>query len=167
MSEQEFGNGNVGASQPVSPAGSYQPVPQYSAPDPGYSAPPPPPYGQPGGGYDPYGAPPAAGGGLSDNAAGAIAYITIIPAIIFLVMAPYNQKPFVKFHAFQSLGFAVVGFVLSFINIIPILGQIVFLIGLVALFVMWVICVLKASQGGAFKLPVIGKFAAEQSGYSI
>ena len=105
--------------------------------------------------------------GLSDNAAGALAYVTFIPAVIFLVVAPYNQKPFVKFHAFQSLGLAVTGFVLGFINIIPILGQIIFLIGLLALFVLWVLCVLKASQGNAFKLPVIGNFAAEQSGYQI
>ena len=41
--------------------------------------------------------------GLSDNAAGAIAYITIIPAIIFLVMPPYNQSPTVRFHAWQSI----------------------------------------------------------------
>jgi uncharacterized membrane protein len=109
----------------------------------------------------------AADEGLSDNAAGALAYVTFIPAVIFLVVAPYNQKPFVKFHAFQSLGLAVTGFVLGFINIIPILGQIIFLIGLLALFVLWVLCVLKASQGNAFKLPVIGNFASEQSGYQI
>jgi uncharacterized membrane protein len=104
--------------------------------------------------------------GLSDNAAGAIAYITIIPAIIFLVMAPYNTKPFVKFHAFQCLGLAATGFCLGIIGIIPILGWIVLLLGMLTLFVCWILCVVKASQGGAFKLPIIGKFAAEQSGYN-
>ena len=104
--------------------------------------------------------------GLSDSAAGAIAYITIIPAILFLVMDPYKDKPFVKFHAFQCLGLAVAWFCLSIIFIIPILGWIVGALGLLTLFVTWIICVLKASQGGAFKLPVIGKFAAEQSGYN-
>jgi uncharacterized membrane protein len=131
--------------------------PSWGTPNPSY---PPPPAQYP---------PPAqaSGEGLSDNAAGALAYVTIIPAIIFLVMAPYNQKPFVKFHAFQCLGLAVTSFVLGFINIIPILGQIIFLIGLLALFVLWVLCILKASQGNAFKLPVIGNFAAQQSGYQI
>jgi len=28
--------------------------------------------------------------GLSDNAAGGLAYITVIPAIIFLILEPYN-----------------------------------------------------------------------------
>jgi len=131
--------------------------PSWGTPNPSY---PPPPSQYP---------PPAqaSGEGLSDNAAGALAYVTIIPAIIFLVVAPYNQKPFIKFHAFQCLGLAVIGFVLGFINIIPILGQIIFLVGMLALLVLWVICILKASQGSAFKLPVIGNFAAQQSGYQI
>src|SRR5438067_13478603 len=50
--------------------------------------------------------------GLADNLAGALAYITIIPAIIFLVAAPYNQNKFVKFHALQSLGLHLGVFVL-------------------------------------------------------
>ncbi len=39
----------------------------------------------------------SAGAGLTDNVAGLIAYITIIPAIIFLVIAPYNKSRFVRF----------------------------------------------------------------------
>src|SRR6201996_6706113 len=42
--------------------------------------------------------------GLSDNSAPAIAYVTIIPAIIFLVMEPYNHKPFVRFQSMQCIG---------------------------------------------------------------
>jgi uncharacterized membrane protein len=105
--------------------------------------------------------------GISDNLAGALAYVTIIPAILFLLIAPYNQKPFVKFHAIQCLGLAVTGFLLGIIAIIPILGQIVFILGWLAMVVLWILCVVKAFGGGAFKLPVIGKFASEQSGYTI
>lgn len=43
----------------------------------------------------------AATGGLTDNVAGMLAYVTIIPAIIFLIMEPYNRSRFVRFHAFQ------------------------------------------------------------------
>ena len=45
-------------------------------------------------------------GGLTDNMAGMLAYITIIPAIIFLVMEPYNKNRFIRFHAWQCLLFA-------------------------------------------------------------
>ena len=153
----------------------FQPVPsQGTYPAPGsYTQPPYPPQGYPTpNGYPqpPYAQPGAivpADQGLSDSAAGALAYITIIPAIVFLVLAPYNTRPFVKFHAFQCLGLAALGFCLSVIAIIPILGQIVFLVGWVAMLVVWVISLVKASQGSYFKLPVISDFAAQQSGYPI
>src|SRR5437660_9697159 len=50
---------------------------------------------------------PAATTGMADNVAGMLAYVTIIPAIIFLVMEPYNKNRFVRFHAFQCLFFCV------------------------------------------------------------
>ncbi len=105
--------------------------------------------------------------GLSDTAAGALAYVTIIPAIIFLVMAPYNTKPFVKFHAFQCLGLAAVMFCLAPVNIIPILGQIVYAICALCMLVVWILCIVKASQGSRLKLPLISDFAAKQSGYQL
>src|SRR5579875_101746 len=127
---------------------------------------PPPPNGEAYGQYPPpaYAAP-AADQGLSDTAAGALAYITIIPAIIFLVMEPYNRRPFVKFHAFQCLGLAVVWFCLGIIRIVPIIGLLIMLVGSLALLVCWVMSIIKASQGSYFKLPVISEFAAKQSGY--
>jgi len=141
--------------KPVEPAVPEQPWTTTST---GYTqAPPPPP------GY----APVPAGSGLSDSAAGAIAYITIIPAIIFLLIDPYKSKPFVKFHCIQELGLTLVGFLLHFLLIVPLLGLIIWVVGWVALVVVWLLCVLKASQGGAFKLPLIGNFAAEQSGWRI
>src|SRR5579863_2588107 len=51
--------------------------------------------------------PAAAVGGLSDNVAGMLAYFTIVPAIIFLVLEPYNRSRFIRFHAFQCIFFAV------------------------------------------------------------
>ena len=106
---------------------------------------------------------PAASGGLADNVAGALAYVTIIPAIIFLVMEPYNRNKFIRFHAFQCLCIAGVGFVLGVFNIIPILGQIVFLLGNLGLVIAWIICIVKAYGNEKFKLPVIGDFAEKQA----
>ena len=97
--------------------------------------------------------------GLSDSAAGAIAYITIIPAIIFLVLEPYNRRPFVRFHAFQSISLGVVWFATSLLTVIPVLGWIVEMIVFVALFFAWIICIIKASQGIRYKLPVLGDMA--------
>jgi uncharacterized membrane protein len=112
-----------------------------------------------------------AGAGLTDNVAGALAYVTIIPAIVFLVLEPFNRKRFVRFHSFQCLFFAVAWTVLwiclSFVAHIPFLGWATVLIWpLVSLggFVIWLILVLKAYQGQMFKLPVIGDMAEQQAG---
>ncbi len=96
--------------------------------------------------------------GLSDNAAGALAYITIIPAILFLVLEPYNKRPFVRFHAFQCIGLALCAFACNLIMIIPILGWIAGLLGDLALFVCWIMCIVKASKGERWKVPLIGNY---------
>jgi uncharacterized membrane protein len=112
-----------------------------------------------------------AAAGLTDNVAGALAYMTIIPAIVFLVLEPFNRKRFIRFHAFQCLFFAIAWTVLwiglSFVAHIPFLGWATViiwpLIGLVG-FVIWLVLVLKAYQGQMFKLPVIGDMAEQQAG---
>lgn len=136
----------------VPPEPTYQAVPPYSPPPGGYA-------------QTPYAATPV-DQGLTDTAAGALAYVTIIPAIIFLIMAPYNTRPFVKFHSFQCLGLAIVWFCIGIIGVIPILGWLVLAIGSVAMLVIWIMSIVKASQGSYLKLPFISEFAAKQSGYT-
>jgi uncharacterized membrane protein len=112
----------------------------------------------------------ASTGGMTDNVAGMLAYVTIIPAIIFLVVEPYNKNKFIRFHSFQNLFFAlawtVLWIALSIVAHIPILGWLTILIwplvGLGAL-VIWVILLLKANQGQMWKLPVIGDMAEKQA----
>jgi uncharacterized membrane protein len=110
-------------------------------------------------------------GGLTDNVAGMLAYVTIIPAIIFLVIEPYNRSRFVRFHAFQCIFFHIawsaLWIVLSIIAHIPLLGWLTILIwpliGLAG-FVIWLVLLLKANQGQMWKLPYIGDLAEKQAG---
>jgi uncharacterized membrane protein len=109
-------------------------------------------------------------GGLTDNVAGMLAYITIIPAIVFLVMEPYNRNRFIRFHAFQCIFFwvalVVLGTGLTVLGMVPVLGLLIiplhFLLWLAGV-ALWVILLLKASQGAMFKLPVIGDLAEKQA----
>jgi uncharacterized membrane protein len=100
----------------------------------------------------------AAESGLSDNVAGALAYITILPAILFLILADYNKRPFVRFHAFQCIGMAVCAFAFGVIAIIPILGWIIAIVGDLTLLVCWIMCIIKAYGGEKWKVPIIGNF---------
>ncbi|MBZ5722212.1 MAG: DUF4870 domain-containing protein [Acidobacteriia bacterium] len=109
-------------------------------------------------------------GGMADNVAGMLAYITIVPAIIFLVMEPYNKSKFIRFHAFQCIFLCVawiaLWIALSMVGMIPVLGWMTLLIwpliGLGGL-VIWIILLLKANKGEMFKLPVIGDLAEKQA----
>ena len=154
------------------PAQAYQPT---------YQAPPPPassaqmpsqmPYQS---GYNPpaqqqsYGNP-AAGLGLTPNIIGALCYlISPITAIIFLVIDPYNKDRFVRFHAWQSIFFAVTWVALKIA--LGILYFILpgFLVGLLSgvaglgFFIGWIWLMVQAYQNKREKLPVIGELAEQQ-----
>ncbi|WP_198152151.1 DUF4870 domain-containing protein [Granulicella tundricola] len=138
------------------------------APPVGYAA--PPAYGA----APPYTGPTAASSGLSDNVASALAYVTIIPAIIFLVLEPYNKVPLIKFHSWQSIGLCVASIVIQIaltilqiaLHFIPLIGLLFvpvhLLVGL-GIFLLWIFVIIKASRGEWYKLPVIGDFAEKQA----
>jgi uncharacterized membrane protein len=108
--------------------------------------------------------------GLSDNLAGMLAYVTIIPAIVFLVTAPYNKNRFIRFHSFQCLFFClaliVISIAFSILTVVPFMALITIplqmIIGLGSLIV-WIVLLLKANQGQMFKLPFIGDLAEKQA----
>jgi uncharacterized membrane protein len=114
-------------------------------------------------------------GALPETLAGALAYFTIVPAILFLSGEPYNQNRYVRFHSFQCLGVSlvalivgallrVVGFVVFFIPMFgPLLVWLVSGVVILAFFVIWAVLVVKALQGELFKLPVVGDFAERQA----
>ena len=114
--------------------------------------------------------------GMEDNVAGALCYlIGFITGIVFLVVEPYNRRPFVRFHAFQSIlfsagwiavsiafsiGFAIVGAVLHLWFIFLPLRMMIGLIG----FLLWLFCMYKAYNRELYQLPFVGPIAAKQAG---
>jgi uncharacterized membrane protein len=173
-------------SDPTNPSGDWQQVPS-TPPDPSNVPPasaagyPPPPQGgyQPPPNYPPQGPPGYApqAAGLSSTSAAAISYLTFIPAVIFLVMDPYKRDPFVRFHAIQCIALTVVWFVVAMVmsmlagmmlfanggfGTLSLFGLLYWCVRLVV-FIVWLICIVSASQGKWFKLPVIGDIAMKMS----
>lgn len=108
----------------------------------------------------------------NDNVMAALSYL-LIPAIIFLVVEPYNKNRFIRFHSFQSIFFAVASIafniawgilatILSFVGVGFVLWMLSPLISLLLLAV-WIILLIKAFQGQEYKLPWIGEMAAKQA----
>jgi uncharacterized membrane protein len=108
--------------------------------------------------------------GLSDNAAGGLAYVTFIPALIFLLVEPFNKNPYVRFHSWQSI-FLIIAWIAADVVLI-ILGHIPF-IGLINLIlwplvalgflILWIIALINAFNGKRFKLPILGDLAEKQA----
>ncbi len=113
---------------------------------------------------------------LQENIAGMLAYFTIVPAIVFLLLEPYNRNRFVRFHSFQCL-FVFVALIVvdvclmvisSIFHLVPVLGW--FLAALMwplyslAVLALWLLLVIKAYQHEIFKLPIIGDLAEKQAG---
>jgi len=103
-----------------------------------------------------------ASSGLSPNTAAAISYFFMIPAIIFLLIAPYDKNPFVRFHSVQSILFGLVAFgaqtLLLYTHFIP-KGFLISGILTVLFLIFWLIAVVKAMKGEWFKLPILGSIA--------
>jgi uncharacterized membrane protein len=106
--------------------------------------------------------------GITDNGAGGIAYVSPLPAIILLMIDPYKTKPYIRFHALQSIFLFIAWLIFSVaISFVMIFGMVFGLLraGVVApLFWMaWIIacvlCAVAALNGKYFKLPVIGPIA--------
>lgn len=121
---------------------------------------------------------PAASTGMSNNVAGLLCYVFgWITGLIFLLIDPYKNDKFVRFHAFQSIFFnvgligvyialaifgAILGFVTKGLSIV-LMGPLFMLLWL-AVLVTWIVLMVKAYGNQTFKLPIIGDLAAKQAG---
>jgi len=117
---------------------------------------------------------------MTSNTSALLTYIPFVGwiiAIVFLVVEPYKNDRFVRFHAFQSIFFAIFCFVLSWamtafavtawwgsgFSMIWMFTGIFWLIRL-AILGAWLFLMYKAYNNERFELPVIGPLAAKQAG---
>ena len=115
---------------------------------------------------------------MDTNLVGALTYLAgFVTGIVFLVLDPYRSNSFVRFHAFQSIffnvawvAFWIVWMILSAIltpltaGIFSLIALPLMLIFAVAGFGIWIFLMVQAYQQKLFKLPIVGKFAAEHAG---
>lgn len=119
-----------------------------------------------------------ASAGMTNNVAACLCYLVgWVTGLIFLVIEPYKNDRFVRFHAFQSIFLSIAVFALwiGVLILSTILGFITrglgfFLMGPLMM-IIWlgvlvavVICMIKAYGNQQFKLPIIGDMAAKQAG---
>src|SRR5258708_31188995 len=100
-----------------------------------------------------------------------LAYVAVVPAILFLASPALNRSRFVRFHSWQSILFAtataitalVIRLFFGVFSILPAIGLLLaWLCVAVACFgapVLWLLLTGRASQGQNFQPPLIGGIA--------
>jgi uncharacterized membrane protein len=109
--------------------------------------------------------------GLSDNAAAGIAYITLIPAIVFLILDPFKKSTYVRFHAWQSIFlfvawavvFILAGVVQNFVPAVLFLTLTLWQLIDLAFFLILIIVFVNAFNGKRILLPIVGGLAEKQA----
>ena len=168
--EPVYGPAYTGAAVPDAGSGTLPAATTFSAATPEAGPVPPladgpsPPYTAP---YPPYPSDTPPTYGLDPKMASGLAYVTLVPAVFFLLIEPYKSNRRVRFHSWQSVFFflavAAVRAVESVLNaLLPIaiafaISSVLSLILLTA----WLVAVVQAFSGKAYRLPWIGQAAAK------
>jgi uncharacterized membrane protein len=121
--------------------------------------------------------PGAASSGLSSNVAGTLAYVLgLITGIIFLVLEPYKNDRFVRFHAMQSIFFSVAcivfaiawsiltGLLLSISGFLAFVTLPIHFLFSLGIFILWLFVMYQAYNNREYRIPLIGAIAAKQLG---
>jgi uncharacterized membrane protein len=85
-----------------------------------------------------------------------ISYLTVVGLVIAFVMNNEKKEPFARFHIRQSLGIVLTSLALGIVNIIPILGWIISIVGFFVLLYMWIVGLLNAINGKEKVVPILG-----------
>lgn len=117
---------------------------------------------------------PVAGSGLQENVAGLLCYVLgWLTGLIFLLI---DKRPFVRFHAAQSIVVFGILFVIRLVITFGFLGTGMYsfgLWGIISLLVSlvtlaaWIILMIQAYQGKMFEVPVAANLAKSIAGSSV
>ncbi|AIG97611.1 MULTISPECIES: DUF4870 domain-containing protein [Archaeoglobus] len=97
---------------------------------------------------------------INENIRAAMCYtLGFVTGVLFLL---FDRSPFVRFHAVQStLTFSTITALVILLPVLPggaLLSRVVMAFSII----LWAFCIVKASRGEAFKLPIFGDIAEEQ-----
>ncbi|MBI2550806.1 hypothetical protein HYV73_00470 [Candidatus Uhrbacteria bacterium] len=88
----------------------------------------------------------------------AISYLGILCVVVHLIE---KNDAFVRFHARQGIVLLVLWVALWVGMLVPVLGQIVWLVGSICVGILMLVGFIKALTGEWYTLPVVGKYAEE------
>ena len=93
-----------------------------------------------------------------DKLIAAIGYLGILCLIPLLAK---KDSAYAQHHGKQGLVLLIAWVILMFVNIIPILGQILWMLGAIGLIALLIMGVINALNGNMWEMPVLGKYAKQ------
>ncbi|KKR08565.1 MAG: hypothetical protein UT32_C0001G0085 [Parcubacteria group bacterium GW2011_GWC2_39_14] len=88
-----------------------------------------------------------------------LAAMSYLGFLCFVPLFLKKSSPFVQFHAKQGLVLFIAEVIISFINIIPFLGQLVWFLAIVVFCIVSIKGMIKAWDGVYWKIPVLSDYA--------
>ncbi len=86
-----------------------------------------------------------------------LCYLGIL--IVVPLLTDAKNDAFVKFHIKQGLVLIIASIAVSIINVIPVIGQIISIVGGLVVFILWIMGIINAVGGQEKPLPIIGQYA--------
>jgi len=101
-------------------------------------------------------APKPMSGAQEERLFAAVGYLGILCLVPLLLK---KNSAFCQFHGKQGLVLLIAWVALSFANIVPILGQLAWMIGSLIILILVIMGIVNALNGKMWEMPVLGKYA--------
>jgi uncharacterized membrane protein len=95
-----------------------------------------------------------------------ISHLFVIGWIIAVILNTSNKEEYASYYIKQNLGIIILGIALRILNVIPLFGPVLWVIGGILLFVFWLMSFIWSIQGEMKPIPLLGdKFQAWFKGF--
>jgi len=85
-----------------------------------------------------------------------ISHLFVIGWIVAVIINMNNKEEYASYYIKQNLGIIIMGIALRILNVIPIFGPVLMVIGGLLVFVFWLLSLLWSVQGEMKPIPLLG-----------
>jgi hypothetical protein len=85
-----------------------------------------------------------------------ISHIFLVGWVIALVINMNQKEEYASYYIRQNLGLMIIGFIIGFVNVIPILGQIISVVAGIVLFIFWLMSLIWSITDVMKPVPWLG-----------
>ncbi len=95
-----------------------------------------------------------------------ISHLFVIGWIIAVILNTSKKEEYASYYIKQNLGIIILGIALRILNVIPLFGPVLWVIGGILLFIFWLMSFIWSIQGEMKPIPLLGdKFQAWFKGF--